>query len=354
MGGESSPRTCLVSVAILVAASFGGCTERLNRENVFANTETGIGLFVAQNPKTQVYELKLGYLRHEFFFVPTSKTVTYNRQTSPSGMLQWVFGPPLIEEGVSNHSPKPTAEVLGEVAADVSADGQEAGPSANFGVRQRLAVGETAVRTGGAVALMADSAEEASASHGPELGAEVEGKKTRLVYDAIADAVGRLKDLEEDPQAQAHVKRLQRLIPRLATEERKSLDPKYRFEPATESESAVIKATELPEIPYEKFRALPVLLKHWKQSTENLAAAVEVLRAGATLRFQSKDEEQADTIKPSEVDQLHRHYEKQRAIFKEFDKAFRAHPDVIAAVEYFYEVVSTEGEENGESEVGQP
>jgi len=149
------PIRCLGLLSLLLLAlslACGGCTTRVNRENVFANTETGLGIFLAENPKTQLYELKVGWVRHELFWVPTSKFVRYadNGTEADNG---------------HEHDPSDTPEVL----AEITINGSTPGPAGKddgvvkFELRQRLAVGRCAVQSGAAVALMADSDAKAQA-----------------------------------------------------------------------------------------------------------------------------------------------------------------------------------------------
>jgi len=122
-----------------------GCTERLARENVFAHTETLFGLAVEENQKTQLYEARLGYARHELFFVPTSKTIVYKVDAAGN----------FVEDPSSIHNdPSDTPEVIGSIELGVSL-GSTTQPT-TFALRQRLAVGRLAVQSGAATTLMAD------------------------------------------------------------------------------------------------------------------------------------------------------------------------------------------------------
>ncbi len=150
-------RASVAILAVLIGSLICGCSERLARENVFANTETNLGLSLAQNAKTQLYEVKMGYFRHELFFVPTSKTITYNDIKSNS-LMGKIFGT-MLEAKVDTHDPSTTPEVLAEIAVGASTGSN----SASADVRQRLAVGKTAVLSPSALALMANDAESAKA-----------------------------------------------------------------------------------------------------------------------------------------------------------------------------------------------
>jgi hypothetical protein len=54
-------------ITCALAASLCGCT---NLHSVITSTQTGLGLSVSENPSTQLYEIRFGYFRNEFAFVP--------------------------------------------------------------------------------------------------------------------------------------------------------------------------------------------------------------------------------------------------------------------------------------------
>lgn len=92
---------CKLFLMALLIPGGVGCSERLLRENVFANTETGIGIFINQNRQTQMYEGKLGYFRHELFLVPTNKVVNGDKDG------------PVSVEGPLDQTPDVLADIEG-------------------------------------------------------------------------------------------------------------------------------------------------------------------------------------------------------------------------------------------------
>ena len=97
-----------------------------NKENVLAVTTTVIGVQIHQKDADKTPELKVGYARSEFAFVPTDKG--------------------------TNGSAADSAEVLMEI----NANGNFAlGTAYQGGIYQRLAVGKTAVSQPGAAFMMA-------------------------------------------------------------------------------------------------------------------------------------------------------------------------------------------------------
>lgn len=61
----------LVGLPLLLAT---GC-KTVVRENIISSVETGLGITLAENPKTELYEAKIGYIRSQFYSVPTGKVV---------------------------------------------------------------------------------------------------------------------------------------------------------------------------------------------------------------------------------------------------------------------------------------
>lgn len=131
----------------MITAPLAGCSDTLLRETVLANTETMVGVAVAQDSRTNMYQGRAGYFRHELFLVPTSKRV------AASG-----------ESGVAeSNDPGSTPEVLGEIMADGAIASPVGGRDpVRVGVYQRLAVGKLAVTSGAAIALLARDAATAA------------------------------------------------------------------------------------------------------------------------------------------------------------------------------------------------
>jgi len=108
----------LLSLVALMSAMCG-CT---NLHSVITSTQTGLGVSVSENPSTQLYEMRFGYFRNEFAFVP----------------------------GDTNH-PGTVPDVLMEIRMENILKGGL--------VYQRLAVGSHAVSQPGAAMLFAKGAD---------------------------------------------------------------------------------------------------------------------------------------------------------------------------------------------------
>ncbi|MBI5394111.1 MAG: hypothetical protein HZA91_02315 [Verrucomicrobia bacterium] len=112
---------CLAGIA-------AGCA---GRQAVYAVTGTTLGVEIAQNPSTQMYQAKLGYNRAEMAIVPTNRSANEEPNASQNGAAD-------------------CADVMMEFRfSGVFSTGPESG------IYQRLAVGREAVRNTGAAFLFA-------------------------------------------------------------------------------------------------------------------------------------------------------------------------------------------------------
>ena len=116
---------------------------RASRENITASVVNTIGVTVAQNETSQLYEAKAGYIRNQFYLIPTGKII----EKGPAGELQKVI-------------PRPdrTPEV-------VSASSVESGVEQLFiGIKSKelFAVGKYGVQSPAAVAMFLSNPSEAA------------------------------------------------------------------------------------------------------------------------------------------------------------------------------------------------
>jgi hypothetical protein len=139
----------ILRLALLPAAllTFGtGCT--VVRENVVSTINTGFGVQVAQNPQTQVPEVKIGYIRSQFYSIPTAKTVgtIHNELSSKSNA-------PL-------NDPSKTPELVSGIRAGASAKSGIVG----MDISENFAVGKIAVMSPAAIAMYISQAENAGSA----------------------------------------------------------------------------------------------------------------------------------------------------------------------------------------------
>jgi hypothetical protein len=71
---------------LLVFLFASGCTTVV-RENIISDINTGIGASITENQKTQMYELKLGFIRTQFYSIPTGKKVEGDGQTNRADIV---------------------------------------------------------------------------------------------------------------------------------------------------------------------------------------------------------------------------------------------------------------------------
>ena len=118
-----------VSLAAAAATVVGGCANQ--GYSVIASTATTIGVSLAAQPATGAPDATLGYKRAELAFVPTNRN---------GG----------ADAGKNNTGAKDSANVLMELRYTGIFD-----RTANSGIYQRLAVGDTAVQQAGASVMFA-------------------------------------------------------------------------------------------------------------------------------------------------------------------------------------------------------
>ncbi|MBX3405828.1 MAG: hypothetical protein KF869_03600 [Phycisphaeraceae bacterium] len=148
---RSSGSRMFVAVAAMLLT---GCHGKLLRENVLATTQTAIGLSLAQNAQTQMYEAKLGYFRNEFFLVPTSKRVVYDADNKDAAGTKGCTATACMLKSAECNDPSKTPEVLAEIQVGGSGKQTFKDQTSRVDVYQRLAVGRIAVQSKAAVALM--------------------------------------------------------------------------------------------------------------------------------------------------------------------------------------------------------
>lgn len=105
-----------------------GLTGCATSHSVIVNTATVLGVAVAENPSTSLYEARFGYARTEFAYVPSNRGLGTNDLTT-------------------GHGAKDVADVIMEIRMENLLKGGL--------VYQRLAVGENAVKQPGAALLFA-------------------------------------------------------------------------------------------------------------------------------------------------------------------------------------------------------
>jgi hypothetical protein len=145
--------TLSLCAALLLTASTG-CKTAV-RENIISTINTGVGVTLAENPQTQLYEAKVGYIRSQFYSIPTSKTVLEEKEPGEITVSRSHDGQTNTVTGTSIYSP------LTEIAADrtpevVSGIRMDSGIQHLFlgvDISESFAVGKEAVNSPAAIAM---------------------------------------------------------------------------------------------------------------------------------------------------------------------------------------------------------
>jgi hypothetical protein len=173
----------LLPAAALLCGS--GC-KTVVRENIISTVNTGMGVTVAENPQTQLYELKAGFIRSQFYSIPTSKTIA-----DADGKT--------LDKSLISTSPKETPDLVSGIRA---ASGVQ---SLVFGmdIAENFAVGPEGVKSKAAVAMYLSQAANPEAAKAAaallagndqdeveNLQVELQGKINALPEAQLAGATG--------------------------------------------------------------------------------------------------------------------------------------------------------------------
>lgn len=144
--------------AILAMLATTGC-KTVVRENIISSVETGIGVTLAENPKTELYEVKVGYIRSQFYSIPTGKTVE-NEDAKGKGSKT-----AKNQQDMRSNRADITPELVSGIKMSTSAKHLFLGAD----VAENFAVGKTAVMSPAAVAMYISQAENPDAARSAAL-----------------------------------------------------------------------------------------------------------------------------------------------------------------------------------------
>lgn len=175
--------TCLKNLPFLglLLLSVSGCSTVI-RENIISSINTGMGVTVAENPQTQLYELKAGFIRSQFYSIPTSKTIS-----DASGKT--------LTNSLVSVSPKETPELVSGIRA---ASGVQ---SLVFGmdIAENFAVGPAAVNSRAAIAMyLSQAAKPEAAQAAAQLLTGNEEEETDVLRVELLGKVNALQDGQLD------------------------------------------------------------------------------------------------------------------------------------------------------------
>jgi hypothetical protein len=137
----------------LALASFAamGCSKVIIRENIISTVNTGIGVTLAENPQTQLYEVKIGYIRSQFYSIPTGKLILEEEPAQAEG-----------GKAVSMYCQKTVnqADITPQLVSGIKVHTGVEQLFLGVDVSENFAVGEEAVNSKAAVAMYIASAEK--------------------------------------------------------------------------------------------------------------------------------------------------------------------------------------------------
>ncbi len=176
----NAPGAALGTLAALLTA---GCSSTVVRENILSSVETGIGISIAENHQTQLYEVRAGYIRSQFYSIPTGKLV---HNTNAATAV--VSGPGAV---AANAQISNAADVTPAVVSGIRMHTGWESLLLGMDVSENFAVGNAAVMSPAAVAMYvagADSKEKAQAA------AQAAG---RTFTPQVMDSMGQINQLHQ-------------------------------------------------------------------------------------------------------------------------------------------------------------
>ncbi len=133
-----------VATAGVLAA---GC-KTIVRENIISSIDTGVGATIAENKQTQMYELKAGYIRSQFYSIPTGKLVENKGATDGSVLVTSPDGTVSQKGQISN-----AANVTPQMVSGIRAHSGLGDLVLGMDISENFAVGKDAVNSPAAVAM---------------------------------------------------------------------------------------------------------------------------------------------------------------------------------------------------------
>lgn len=293
-----------------------GC-KTVVRENIISHINTGIGISLTENPKTELYEVKAGFIRTQFYSVPTGKTVESEREDG---------------SGASN-----AANLTPEVVSGIRAHSGAQHLFLGMDVMENFAVGKVAVMSPAAVAMYISTARDAERAK-----AAAEGASSALSKLGVSPGVasvetmdGVIAFLKGLPEGDYPKKKA--ILASLATTG--DLAPQWDFDRyawQTVNSALMINDPGTATLPsgYDRFKTYRGTLQ---QSINVLESASKVpnirnlqVKAGAGA---------VTKISDTQIVKTGSDLESQKSKLRILDSRFAEHPAVIKALDYFASIV---------------
>lgn len=146
-------RNFILGATVLgLAALFAAGCKTTVRENVISTIDTGFGATIAENKQTQIPEIKVGYIRSQFYSVPTGKVVENQKVkiVNKDGKGSEVIGD--HQTNAANLTPEMVAGIRVHSSWSTGLFGAD--------ISESFALGEAAVKSQAAIAMYVASAED--------------------------------------------------------------------------------------------------------------------------------------------------------------------------------------------------
>ena len=134
-----------------VATLTTGC-KTIVRENIISAIDTGVGATIAENKQTQLYELKAGYIRSQFYSIPTGKIV--ENSSTNNAMVTSTNGTTTNAQ-ISN-----AANVTPQLVAGIRSKTSLGDILLGMEISESFAVGDIAVKSAAATAMYIANAKD--------------------------------------------------------------------------------------------------------------------------------------------------------------------------------------------------
>ncbi|MCQ8116671.1 hypothetical protein [Methylomonas rosea] len=162
--------------------TIGSACQTVYRENIVSSINTGIGLFLAENPQTELYEIKAGYVRSQYYSIPTGKIVKNEDKN----------------ENIPDQTDKRSnqADITPEVVSGIKMSSGVENLFLDMNVSENFAVGKAAVNSPAAVAMyIATAANENTASSAAKAVNSVSPSAMKAVIQKDGDVKFKSKEI---------------------------------------------------------------------------------------------------------------------------------------------------------------
>lgn len=328
-----------VSGSLLLVSA--GC-KTIIRENIISSIDTGVGATVAENKETQLYELKAGYIRSQFYSVPTGKLVESGKAASAETVI--VTSP----DGTTSQKGKISnaANVSPQMVAGIRSHSGLGDLLLGMDISENFAVGKDAVNSPAAIAMYitqttnaavanaaSTAAQSASASVFTKLSGDP-GAVTIRTMGAVFTFIGSLPagDYPGAKSITDSLPGLGAMVPNVDF---------VNYDWDTTGATPILQIGVSPvALPADGFARVSAYRDSLKNSADVLATEIKDPNIGTTM-VRTTAGATAKQITAPQTLQLGLDYTNQVAKVSNFDKQFSTNQVVVNALKYFTSIVAT-------------